>query len=79
MKFSLSNYERSELLLQHKRERDSHVADRIKAVLLEDEGWREDEIARALFLSHEGVRQHINDYMETLASGSPSKIFKNTI
>ena len=59
MKFSLSACERTELLLQHKRERDRRVADRIKALLLKDEGWREDEIARVLFLSHEGVRQQI--------------------
>ena len=53
---------REELLRQHKGERDKRVADRIKAVLLRDEGWTFDAIAEALFISHEGVRQHLLVY-----------------
>jgi len=35
----LSNEERSQLRVQHKKERDKRVCDRIKAVLLYDQGW----------------------------------------
>jgi transposase len=53
---------RQALLHQHKKERDRRVADRIKAVILRDEGWTHDAIAEALLLSEEGVRQHLKDY-----------------
>ena len=53
---------RQALLQQHKKERDRRVADRIKAVILRDEGWTYDAIAEALLLSEEGVRQHLKDY-----------------
>ncbi len=50
------------MLKQHKRERDGRVKDRIKAVLLRDQDWSLREIAEALFLTEEGVRQHLLDY-----------------
>jgi transposase len=53
---------RSGLLVQHKKERDKRVADRIKAVLLRDDDWTLDATAEALFISHEAVRQHLLDY-----------------
>lgn len=53
---------RSALLVQHKKERDKRVADRIKAVLLRDDDWSLEAIAEALFISEEGVRQHLQDY-----------------
>lgn len=59
----LSAEERQDLLLRHKRERDGRVKDRIKAVLLHDDGMSCAEIARVLFLSNEGVRQQIEDYL----------------
>lgn len=55
---------RSELLSRHKRERDRRVADRIKAVLWRDEGETYAEIARRLFLSEEGVRAQVEDYVK---------------
>lgn len=54
--------DREELLKQHKKGRDKRVADRIKAVLLRDDDWTLEAIADALFISHEGVRQHLKDY-----------------
>jgi transposase len=60
----LNAEERKELLVSHKRERDGRVKDRIKAVLLRDEGMSYAEIARVLFLSDEGVRQQIEDYLK---------------
>jgi hypothetical protein len=47
---------RAELLNQHRRERDGRVKDRIKVVLLHDDGWSYASIAEALFLSDAGVR-----------------------
>jgi len=58
----LSPEVRERLLRQHRRERDRRVADRIKAVILRDEGWTYDAIAEALLLSVEGVRQQVQDY-----------------
>src|SRR5271154_3535417 len=58
----LSREDRERLLKQHKKERDKRVADRIKAVLLRDDDWSLRAIAEALFLTEEGVRQHLLDY-----------------
>ncbi len=58
----LSPEDRDRLLKQHKHERDGRVKDRIKAVLLRDDDWTLEAIAEALFISHEGVRQHLQDY-----------------
>lgn len=44
----LSPDERTALKMQHKRERDKRVCDRIKAVLLYDEGRSFTEIAHVL-------------------------------
>jgi len=58
----LSDQERATLRIQHKQERDKRVADRIKAVLLHDNGWSPQHIAEALFISDQAVRDHIDDY-----------------
>jgi transposase len=58
----LSPEVRAHLLHQHKRERDGRVKDRLKAVLLRDDDWSLSAIAEALFLTEEGVRQHLKDY-----------------
>jgi hypothetical protein len=39
MKHFLSSQERDNLKIQHRKERDKRVCDRIKAVLLSDDGW----------------------------------------
>lgn len=64
MKNFLSEQARQELRLQHRRERDRRVADRIKAVLLKDSGWTNRKIAEALMLDEETVSQHVDDYIE---------------
>jgi transposase len=61
----LSSEARAALLWQHKRERDGRVKDRLKAVLLRDDDWSLRAIAEALFLTEEGVRQHLKDYAAT--------------
>lgn len=62
MRNFLSDTEREHLRSQHKRERDKHVCDRIKAVLLYDKGWTLMQIAEALLLSDEAIRRHISEY-----------------
>ena len=59
---TLGDSERKLLTLQHKQERDGRVRDRIKAVLLHDKGWSLRQIAEALLISDEAVRNHLRDY-----------------
>jgi len=61
----LTPISRSGLLQRHKRERDGRIKDRIKVVLLYDDGWSCKSIAEALFLSEEGVRQQLKDYVDS--------------
>lgn len=58
----LDDKERAKLRIQHKQERDGRVRDRIKAVLLYDKGWSFQQIAEALLLSNEAIRNHIDEY-----------------
>lgn len=58
----LSQVDRASLLKRHRLERDGRVKDRIKVVLLRDDGWSYTSIAEALFLSEEGIRQQLKDY-----------------
>jgi transposase len=61
----LSDAERVQLKAHHRRERDKRVCDRIKAVLLCDKGWSNAEIAEALLLSEDTIRDHIAEYRES--------------
>ena len=75
----LSELERRKLIIQHRRERDKRVCDRIKAVLAYDDGYSYAEIAHLLLLDDETIRRHVKDYCETkkLApenGGSESKL-----
>ena len=47
----LTGNERDQFKLQHRRERDGRIRDRIKAVLLYNEGWTPKDIARVLLIS----------------------------
>ena len=55
---------KADLEKRHRRERDGRVRDRIKAVLLKDEGWNHRQIAQALRIHEETIRQHISDWLE---------------
>jgi predicted ArsR family transcriptional regulator len=55
--------QRKNLLVRHRGERDRRVADRIKAVLLRDDGYSLEQIAEVLFLSDEAIRKHIEDFV----------------
>jgi len=65
MKIALPLKEKEELELQHRKERDRRVADRIKAVLLNAEGWTQKQIAQALRIRYETVQDHLNDYKDS--------------
>lgn len=58
----LSDEERAQLRLQHKIERDGRIRDRIKAVLLYDKGWSIKQIAEALLISEDTIRNHVEEY-----------------
>ena len=58
----LTDSERAQLRVRHKQERDKRIADRLKAVLLYDKNWSPQQIAEALFISDQAVRDHIDDY-----------------
>lgn len=60
----LTEEESVRLRVQHRRERDRRVADRIKAVLLHDKGWTYQKIGEALMLDEETISQHVEDYKE---------------
>lgn len=57
--------EKEELEIQHSKEWDRRAADRIKAVLLNVEGWTQVQLAQALRILYETVRDHLNDYRNT--------------
>ena len=50
---SLTKIEREELILDLRREDIKKYADRIRTILLLDQGWSVEQIAEALFISVE--------------------------
>jgi transposase len=79
MNMFLSPEEIASLRLQHRKEKDRRVADRIKAVLLFHRGWSYKQIAEALFLDEITVSKHIREYQEEkklriVTGGSESKL-----
>jgi transposase len=58
----LSDQQRIQLKIEHKRERDGRIRDRIKAVLLTDDGWTPQQIAKVLLISDQAVREHVHEY-----------------
>lgn len=77
----LNDRERTQLRVQHKQEHDGRVRDRIKAVLLYDEGWSPQQIAKVLLISDQAVRNHVEDYkasskLKPESGGSEEKLSK---
>ena len=75
----LTQSEREQLKFQHRRERDGRIRDRIKAILLYDEGWTPKDIAKVLLISDEAVRNHIEEYaiskkLKPQSGGSTEKL-----
>jgi transposase len=79
MKIQLTQEQKKELESQHRKERDSKVCDRIKAVLLSSEGWTQSQIAQALRIHETTVAMHIQEYLDknklkNESGGSSSKL-----
>lgn len=75
MQINLSQNQKEQLEARHKSERDVRICDRIKAVLLNSEGWSNRQIAQALRLHEETVFTHLSDFinlekLETKNGGS---------
>lgn len=78
----LNDEERARLRIQHKQERDGRIRDRIKAILLHDKGWSIQQIAEALLLSDEAIRNHVDEYktskkLRPESGGSTEKLSVN--
>lgn len=56
----------------HRIERDGKIRDRMKAVLLADQGESIAQIARFLFADEQAIRRHIKDYFENDKLGGGS-------
>jgi len=79
MNISLTPQQKTELEALHRKERDSKVSDRIKAVLLFSEGWSQSQIAQALRIHEITVAAHVKDYLldnklKNECGGSNSKL-----
>lgn len=78
----LSEFERSELLKYHKKENNRKIADRIKTILLLDEGYSYFLISKVLFLDDQTIKNHeqiycrsgLNELLSFRYKGSSSKL-----
>ncbi len=61
---TLTKKEKSALELRHKKCRDKRECDRIKAILLSDEGWSSILIAQALRKHEASIVRHLNDFSQ---------------
>jgi transposase len=62
MQISLTYQEKSALESRHKKCSDKRECDRIKAILLSDEGWSTMMISQALRKHQTSIIRHLNDY-----------------
>lgn len=60
----LSQFEREVILSQHAVEKNKVVADRLKVVLLRDDGWTMEKIAEVLFIGKDTASIHLQQYAE---------------
>ena len=63
MKIHLASEQRTALKMLHKSSRDSRVCDRIRCVLLADEGWSAAMIAKSQLIDETTVRRHLNEWI----------------
>ena len=68
MKIVLTIIEKEQLELQHSKEHDGRVRDRIKAVLLNAEGWTQKQIAQALRMDWADVMAELGTAFRILRS-----------
>lgn len=65
MPILLPTPQRELLIRQHGLERDGRIRDRIKAVLLRDDGYSYVEISRILLKDDVSVRRYVNEYVKS--------------
>lgn len=58
----LSSEERLMLVRRHKLERDGRKKDRIKFIILSNDGWSYSQISKALLLDDQTLRNYWRDY-----------------
>jgi len=61
---TLTTEEKQKLEARHKKCRDKRECDRIKAVLLSDEGWSLLMIAQALRIHETSIKRHLEDFIK---------------
>ena len=79
MKIILTETQKSDLEKRHKSEKNGKIRDRIKAILLNSEGWSQKNISQALRINESTVYEHLNEYrkngkLEIESGGSISKL-----
>jgi len=78
---TLTKKEKQALESRHKKCRDGRERDRIKAILLCDEGWSSLMISQALRKHESSINRHINEYQieqKLTSDGGGSKSYLNT-
>lgn len=68
----LTASQRSSLKSAHRMERDRKIGDRMKVVLLADQGESFSEIAKFLFIDEQTARRHLKDYFDNDKMGGSS-------
>lgn len=79
VQYFLTASQRSSLKSAHRIERDRKIGDRMKVVLLADQGESFAEIAKFLFIDEQTARRHLQDYFDNdklggSSGGSESKL-----
>ena len=80
MQISLTYQEKTALESRHKKCSDKRECDRIKAILLSDEGWSPAMISQALRKHQTSIIRHLNDYtnhQKTTSDNGGSDSFLN--
>ena len=60
----LTQNEKEILKARHRQERDKRLCDRIKSILLLDDGWSYAQVAYALLLDEDIIRRYHKTYLE---------------
>lgn len=60
----LTQNEKEILKARHRQERDKRLCDRIKSILLLDDGWSYAQVAYALLLDDDTIRRYYKTYLE---------------
>ena len=64
MRIQLTTKQKAQLEKQHEIEEDGPKSDRMKAVLLNSEGWEFDKIGQVLRVDEATVARYLEDYLE---------------